>query len=227
MHSLVVLSGGMDSTALLHLYLASAGTDDRVDAVSFDYGQRHSKELEFAHRVTRRVGVDHHIIGLSDLGANLTSALTDPDAVIPTGHYAAPNMAATVVPNRNAIMLSAAWGLAVSKGADRIGTAVHAGDHPIYPDCRPEFIAALTAALSVGTDGYATPGLYIDAPFVRLGKHHIAALGSTLGVPWDLTWSCYQGGDLHCGECGTCVERQEAFALADCPDPTIYEVDPA
>ena len=139
---------------------------------------------------------------------------------MPDGHYAEESMKITVVPNRNAIMLSIAYGVAVSKGANAVAAAFHGGDHFIYPDCRPGFINAFAAMQSHALEGLSNIQLY--TPFVNLTKADIAVEGARLGVPFEYTWSCYKGGDLHCGRCGTCVERREAFDLAGVSDPTIY-----
>ncbi len=220
--AVAIVSGGMDSVTLAYL-LKHEGHE--LYLLSVLYGQRHKKELDFAALCAKRLGAEHRIVDLSSLRVLLGgSALTD-DIAVPEGHYAAPNMALTVVPNRNAIMLSVAYGWAVALGAELVATGVHAGDHPIYPDCRPEFIEAFGAMEKLATVGYAHPDLHIVAPFVNGGKHDIAKLGYDLGVPYEDTWSCYQGGELHCGRCGTDMERKEAFRLAGVPDPTIYEDD--
>jgi 7-cyano-7-deazaguanine synthase len=210
----VLLSGGMDSTAL------AAMLDGDFHAISVDYGQRHGRrELEAAAAVAAHYGAPHAIADLSGLRALLgTSSLTSDAIDVPEGHYAAENMAATVVPNRNAILLMVAAGYAQAHGCDRVLTAVHAGDHPVYPDCRPEFVAAADAAARLGTGG----AISIVAPFARISKWQIAAIGYGYGAPLHLSWSCYNGGELHCGRCGTCVERAEAFHLAGVPDPTTY-----
>jgi 7-cyano-7-deazaguanine synthase len=208
----------MDSTALLACRY-NFGNHGQLGAVSVNYGQRHAKELERATAIAAYYQVPHTILDLSGLSTHLTSALTG-DSDVPEGHYAADNMAATVVPNRNAILLMAAVGVASSQGYDRVETAVHAGDHPIYPDCRPEFIDAASEAAQLGTAGMGD--VFINAPFVTLSKADIVALGKRHAAPFDMTWSCYQGNTLHCGRCGTCVERAEAFALAEVHDPTVY-----
>lgn len=223
MRALVLLSGGMDSTTLAYM-LADEGY--QLDGVSFDYGQRHrSRELLMAQFTADKLDIDHAVVDLRSLSYLLSgSALTDQENVeVPEGHYSAETMKATVVPNRNAIMLSIATGVAVARGIETVACAVHAGDHPIYPDCRPEFIAALSGALKLGTDGFAPEDFHIYAPFVEATKAEIAAKGDQLGVPWGDTWSCYVGGALHCGRCGTCVERAEAFDIAGVEDPTEYE----
>ena len=214
MTAVVLLSGGMDSTAL-----AALVADEGFHAVSVDYGQRHRVELAAAAAVAAYYGAPHTVADLTTLRGILGgSALTDDAVAVPHGHYAADTMAATVVPNRNAILLNVAAGYAVAHGADRVLTAVHAGDHFVYPDCRPEFIAAAADAVRLGTDGAVT----IEAPFVTKTKADIAGIGASLGAPLHLSWSCYEGGDVHCGRCGTCVERAEAFHHAGVDDPTVY-----
>jgi len=218
--AIILLSGGMDSTTL-----AYSAADDGHDlyALMFDYGQRHrSRELSCAVRTAEKLASEWAIVNLAALGKLLGgSALTD-DVEVPEGHYSAETMKATVVPNRNAIMLNIAIGIAVAEQADAVLTAVHAGDHPIYPDCRPEFIDRLNDLQRVATDGFRKPNLEVIAPFVNIEKSTIAARGEALGVSWADTWSCYVGGEVHCGKCGTCVERQEAFELAGVADPTEY-----
>jgi 7-cyano-7-deazaguanine synthase len=216
-HAIVVISGGMDSTVLAHL---AVGLHGQVDLVSVDYGQRHRKELEFAGRTAAALGCRHDVLSLP-LDYMLTgSALTDADVAVPHGHYAAENMATTVVPNRNAILISMAYAVAVARSADAVLVGVHAGDHFVYPDCRPQFISALDTALQLGNEGFGS--VRLEAPFVHQSKTDIARLGARLGVDWTSTWSCYEGGEMHCGRCGTCVERREAFRDAGVADPTDY-----
>jgi 7-cyano-7-deazaguanine synthase len=211
----------MDSSTLL---AEAAQTGTARLAVSIDYGQRHVREIAAAVVVAVHYGVELVALDLTGWGSRLTgSALTDPNVEVPHGHYADESMRATVVPNRNATLLSAAAGVAQARGCDRVLTAVHAGDHPIYPDCRPEFIAAIARATELATDGAVT----IAAPFTHQTKTDIARLAGKLGVPIALTWSCYEGGDAHCGQCGTCIERREALRDAGVPDPTAYAVVPA
>jgi 7-cyano-7-deazaguanine synthase len=209
-----------------------------TSAVSFNYGQRHKKELEFARDTCADLGIFHHVINLWDAG--LTSALVGPghassliasDVEVPEGHYAADNMKATVVPNRNMIMISIAGGIAVAEGAQYIATGVHAGDHDVYPDCRAEFITSAAETLSLANEGFGNlASLPILAPYVYQTKADIARNAIGLGVPLDKTWSCYKGGETHCGKCGTCVERLEAIneaaetlGLSEFVDPTVYE----
>ncbi len=214
------LSGGLDSVTLAH---SLAADGHALIALSFHYGQRHETELDHAARCARRLGAEHHVVDLRSVGALLTgSALTDRTVDVPEGHYTDQSMAATVVPNRNAIMLSVAVGVAVARGAEAVATAVHAGDHAIYPDCRPEFIEAIEHEARVANEGFIAEGFRVLAPFLRSTKHEIVRRGAALGVPFEDTWSCYLGEELHCGRCGTCVERREAFELAGVPDPTRY-----
>lgn len=217
MKTALVCSGGLDSVSLAHS-LAGQGHLSRI--VSFDYGQRHRKELDFAAACARRLGVPFHLVDLSGLGAALSgSALTD-DIDVPDGHYAEETMRITVVPNRNPIMLTIAFGIAAANGDDAVAAAVHGGDHFIYPDCRPAFTDAFGAMQKAALDGYADIALLV--PFVHATKADIVAEGARHATPFAETWSCYKGGDRHCGRCGTCVERREAFHLAGVADPTDY-----
>jgi len=214
----VMCSGGLDSVSLAYI-LAKQGALARL--TSFDYGQRHRKELDYAGACAERLGVPHHVIDMRSIGAALTgSALTD-DIAVPDGHYAEDSMKITVVPNRNAIMLSVAYGISAAQGDDTVATAVHGGDHFIYPDCRPQFTQAFDAMQRAALDGYAEIALH--TPFVLRSKADIVREGARVDTPFAQTWSCYKGGALHCGRCGTCVERREAFHLAGIPDPTAYE----
>jgi 7-cyano-7-deazaguanine synthase len=212
-----IYSGGMDSTALLY-HLRAEGHE--VTALSVDYGQTHRRELDSARRICESIGLRHDIADLRGithlLGGN---SLTDTSIEVPEGHYAAENMKATVVPNRNMIMLSVAIGYAITLRALYVAYGAHAGDHTIYPDCRPEFAAAVNTAAMLA-DWHQVELL---RPFVRMTKAEIAKRGAELEVPFGLTWSCYKGGDVHCGRCGTCVERREAFEVAGLVDPTEYE----
>lgn len=215
--AVVLLSGGMDSTTAL------AWARRPVLALSVDYGQRHAVELEAAAKVAAWYGVRHEVLDLTGWGKLLKgSALTDAAVAVPEGHYAAPSMAATVVPNRNATMLMAAVGVAEAIGAEQVITAVHSGDHAIYADCRPEFIEAANRTAQVATGNKVR----IFAPFVHVSKTVIAEVGARLEAPLHLSWSCYQGGCIHCGACGTCFERREAFRDAGLVDPTDYARTP-
>lgn len=217
MKTLVICSGGLDSVSLAHI---TAAQHRLTRLVSFDYGQRHRKELDFAAAAAKRLGVPHHLIDMRPIGAALTgSALTD-DIDVPDGHYAEETMRITVVPNRNAIMLAIGFGVAAANKDEAVATAVHGGDHFIYPDCRPDFTRAFETMQRHALDGYADVRLV--TPFVTRTKADIVVEGAKFGTPFAETWSCYKGGAVHCGRCGTCVERREAFHLAKVPDPTIY-----
>ena len=214
-----MVSGGLDSVTLAH-GLASEGYS--LNLLSFDYGQRHARELDYARLCAERLGAGHDVVDLKGVGRLLKgSALTD-DVPVPHGGYEEPNMALTVVPNRNAIMLSIAFGAAVADGAVIVAAGMHAGDHFVYPDCRPEFVEAFDAMQRRAIEGLGDEPPRLHAPFIRNTKAEIVALGASLGVPFADTWSCYEGGEEHCGLCGTCVERREAFELAGVEDPTVY-----
>lgn len=223
-HAVVIISGGMDSTVLAYA-LHRAGA--RLTLLSCDYGQRHRRELDFAARTADALQVPHVVVDLTGLTGVLTgSALTDARVDVPDGHYTDASMRATVVPNRNAIMLDVAVARAVSVGADAVAFGAHAGDHPIYPDCRPAFLTAYEQTVRLGNEGFIDPGFRVLAPFIDLTKADIAQLGDLAAVPFTDTWSCYKGGEVHCGTCGTCVERREAFTLAGLTDPTEYAAAP-
>ncbi|WP_323185021.1 7-cyano-7-deazaguanine synthase QueC [Kitasatospora purpeofusca] len=219
-HAVVIASGGLDSTTVAY-WLAASGS--RLTLLSFDYGQRHRKELDFARRSADRLGARHEIVDLSGLGRLLSgSALTDPAIAVPDGHYTAESMRSTVVPNRNAIMLSVAVAAAVAAEADAVAFGAHAGDHAVYPDCRTEFLDLFAETARVGNEGLIPEDFRLLAPFIDRTKADIVAVGRQVGVPFADTWSCYRGGELHCGTCGTCTERIEAFVLAQVEDPTEY-----
>ncbi|KXF78500.1 7-cyano-7-deazaguanine synthase [Paramesorhizobium deserti] len=218
MKTLVICSGGLDSVSLAHKVAAE---HELVGLLSFDYGQRHKKELDFAAACAKRLKVPHRIIDIGAIGRALSgSALTD-NVDVPDGHYAEETMRITVVPNRNAIMLAIAFGVAAAENADAVAVAVHGGDHFIYPDCRPGFIDAFQTMQQHALDGYAD--IKLLAPYVNISKADIVTDGAKHGTPFAETWSCYKGGERHCGRCGTCVERREAFHLAGIEDPTVYE----
>ena len=216
MKSTVLLSGGMDSvTALYH----SAAEHEVTDALSFDYGSKHNhREIPFAQYHAEKLAVRHTVIALPFMGEHFASDLLQRGGDIPDGHYEEESMKRTVVPFRNGILLGIAAGFAESRGAEGLVIAAHTGDHAIYPDCREPFMQAMSDAIRLGT----CAGLTVLRPFIALTKSQIAARGAALGVDFALTWSCYKGGALHCGTCGTCVERREAFLLAGLADPTTY-----
>lgn len=221
--AIAVVSGGLDSITMAY-YLKSREYDLHV--VSFDYGQRHTKELEFAQICAQNLDAKFDLINIRDVGKRLTgSSLTDSSIPVPNGSYDRKNMKNTVVPNRNAILLTIAYGLAVAQQANVVATAVHGGDHYIYPDCRAEFINVFDLMERYATDGFAKRDLHLYTPFIAKKKHDIVSIGHELNVPFYNTWSCYNGRELHCGTCGTCIERKEAFATAGVMDPTYYEND--
>lgn len=214
-NSAIIVSGGMDSITLLY---------DRKDeialGISFDYGSNHNaREIPFAKMHCERLGIKHITINLDFMHQHFKSSLLDGAEAIPEGHYADDNMKSTVVPFRNGIMLAIAIGIAESNNLDQVFIANHGGDHTIYPDCRPEFINAIDAAATAGTYN----NVKVIAPYTKITKSDIARIGKRLGIDYAETWSCYKGGEVHCGKCGTCVERKEALAEAGIEDKTIYE----
>ena len=213
--AILILSGGMDSTTLLHEY------KDRIAmAVTFDYGSNHNaREIKCARINCEILDIPHIVIPLQFMGQYFKSSLLAGADAIPEGHYADDNMRSTVVPFRNGIMLAVAFGLAESNGLRFVMIANHGGDHAIYPDCRAPFIDAMSQAMRHGT----YDGITIFAPYTNISKADIARRGKKLGVDYALTYSCYKGGEKHCGKCGTCVERKEALADAGIEDPTAYE----
>lgn len=218
--AIVLLSGGMDSvTALYHAHAAGPVSV----AVSFDYGSKHNaREISYARWHCEALSIRHEVIELDFFTRIFASSLLQGGDAIPDGHYAEENMKQTVVPFRNGIMLAIAAGIAENAGAGRLVIAAHAGDHAIYPDCRETFMEGMAQAVREGTYAQVT----IDRPFIHMDKAAIAARGHSLGVDYAQTWSCYKGGEIHCGTCGTCVERREAFLLAKLPDPTTYLATP-
>ncbi len=214
-NSLIIVSGGMDSITLLHYRKEQISL-----AVTFDYGSNHNRrETEFAAYHCKSLGIEHIVIPLSFIHDYFKSSLLQGADAIPEGHYTAENMKSTVVPFRNGIMLAVACGIAESRGLDRVLIANHNGDHAIYPDCRENFIAAMGKAMEAGTYEHIS----IDAPFTDISKTDIALIGKRLGIDYSKTYSCYKGGEKHCGKCGTCVERKEALRNAGIEDTTEYE----
>ena len=205
----------MDSITLLYdfKYRIALG-------VSFSYGSNHNaKEIPFAEYHCKLLGIPHIVIDLAFMPKYFRSSLLEGGDAIPEGHYADENMKSTVVPFRNGIMLSIAAGIAESHNLKYVMMANHGGDHAIYPDCRPTFVEAMSKATQEGT----YPGMQILAPYTNITKADIAMKGKALGIDYSKTWSCYKGGEHHCGKCGTCVERREALAAAGIPDETIYD----
>ncbi len=213
--SIIVVSGGMDSITLLYDY------KDRIAlAVSFDYGSNHNaKELPLAEMHCKRLGIPHITIPLVFMKDYFKSSLLEGAEAIPEGNYDEENMKSTVVPFRNGIMLSVACGLAETHHLKHVMMANHSGDHTIYPDCRPGFVSSMSAAMQAGT----YDGVDIVAPYTNITKADIARIGKRLGIDYSETWSCYKGGEHHCGKCGTCRERREALAEAGIDDTTVYD----
>lgn len=215
MRIVLIHSGGLDSTVLLYKLRADG---HELRCLGVDYGQRHRRELDAGQAICHDLGVEYRIADLRGLRPLLGgSALTD-DVPVPDGHYTDDTMKTTIVPNRNMIMLSAAIGWAVSLKYDAVAYAAHAGDHTIYPDCRPAFVEAVRNAARLCD----WRSIELLTPFVDQTKADIVRIGAGLGVPFAKTWSCYKGGEIHCGTCGTCVERREAFQKAGIADPTVY-----
>ncbi|ATJ82980.1 7-cyano-7-deazaguanine synthase QueC [Halomonas beimenensis] len=218
--TVVIYSGGMDSYTVLHRALREGR---EVHALSFDYGQRHARELEVARRVCRELGVPHQVVDITAIhGLIDASALTDASRELPDADYAEDNLQDTVVPNRNMILLSLAIAKAVNIGADRVDYGAHGGDHVLYPDCRPEFVEAMNAVAAIAN--FAP--IEIHAPYLRAGKAEILADGLAMGLDYARTWTCYRGEALACGRCGSCRERLAAFAANDAVDPLAYAGEP-
>lgn len=217
MRTVLILSGGMDSATLLYDLIARG---DSVEAIGVNYKQRHGKELACAAELCRRLAVRFDVLDLSGLSAFLSgSSQSDPSVPVPFGKYDEPSMKLTVVPNRNMFMLAAAGAVAIARKADRLAYGAHAGDHTIYPDCRPEFVEAMGRAF--GLCDWHT--LTLHAPYIDMTKGDICRRGVTLGVPYGATWTCYVGGERPCGKCGACTERAEAFEFAGIADPLLGE----
>ncbi len=217
MNALLICSGGFDSVTLAHRLHAN---QQLAGLLCFDYGQRHKKEIDSARLCAQRLDVPFILLDISSIGRQLSgSALTD-DIAVPHGGYSEENMQLTVVPNRNAIMLTIAFGVAAARKLDAVALAVHGGDHFVYADCRPEFIDAMANMQRLALADQAVIQLF--APYVETDKTAIARDAARYRVPIADTWSCYEGGELHCGRCATCLERIEALAQAGVPDPTRY-----
>ena len=213
--SVIVVSGGMDSVTLLY-----EKKDEIALGISFDYGSNHNhNELPLAALHCQRLGIEHVVVPLGFMHQYFKSSLLESGDSIPDGSYDEENMKSTVVPFRNGVMLAVAAGIAESNGLTKVLIANHGGDHTIYPDCRPEFIAAMDAAVEAGTFARVR----VVAPYTNISKADIARRGRALGIDYAETWSCYKGGNVHCGTCGTCVERKEALREAGITDNTKYE----
>ena len=214
--SVIVVSGGMDSVTLLY-----EKKDKIALGISFDYGSNHNhNELPLAALHCQRLGIEHVVVPLGFMHQYFKSSLLESGDSIPDGSYDEENMKSTVVPFRNGVMLAVAAGIAESNGLTKVLIANHGGDHTIYPDCRPEFIAAMDAAVEAGTFARVR----VVAPYTNISKADIARRGRALGIDYAETWSCYKGGDVHCGTCGTCVERKEALREAGIEDNTPYQL---
>jgi 7-cyano-7-deazaguanine synthase len=211
--AVVAFSGGMDSTVLAYKYKADGCG---LHLVGFNYGQRHSRELVYAARTAEKLGAEFHVVNLESISPLLQkSVLIDGRRAIPAWNA---SLESTVVPNRNAIILSICWGHAVSCDADVVAIGVHRGDKEVYPDCRVEFILATKRAFQLGCHGIGKRGLILDTPFIASSKVDVVRMGNELGVPWEDTYSCYEGGVTHCGVCSACHAREESLRLADMPD---------
>ena len=217
-NALAIVSGGLDSAVMLALLLEQGW---KCRAVGFNYGQRHRRELQHADLMCTALDVPYEVVDIREAMSALTSsdsALVNPDVAVPRGHYADPTMKATIVPNRNLIMLSLAAGIALSHRLDAIAIGAHRGDHDIYPDCRMEFLHAVERTLALCDDR----PLGLLRPLIEIDKKGVVALGIRLGVDFGATWTCYEGGEVACGTCGSCDERREAFTLNDAIDPMVY-----
>lgn len=214
--TLLVCSGGLDSVTLAY-DLKKKGLLSRI--LTFNYNQKQKKEIVFAKKCSQALQVPFHTLDISSVGHFLSSSLTQADQIIPEGTYSQENMGSTVVPNRNVIFLSIAYGLASSFKDTAVALAIHSGDHFIYPDCRPEFIESFQTMQNRALEHTIT----LHAPYSHLSKKNIIENALTLNVPIEETWSCYKGDDLHCGRCATCIERQKAFYEISAVDPTLYQ----
>ena len=213
--SILILSGGMDSVTMLYEYKERIAV-----ALTFDYGSNHNKrEAQYAKMHCERLGVEHLLLPLQFIHDYFKSSLLEGADAVPEGHYADANMKSTVVPFRNGIMLAVACGIAESRGLKYVMIANHFGDHSIYPDCRAGFVRAMSQAMAEGT----YDGITLFAPYTDISKTDIARRGAALGIDYSLTYSCYKGGEKHCGKCGPCVERKEAMREAGIDDTTEYE----
>jgi 7-cyano-7-deazaguanine synthase len=221
MKAVAILSGGADSSTLC--YWLKANGFDELSLITFNYGQRHIKELNYAERIANDLNAKLTVIDISNIRPLLKgSSLTDESVDTPHEQYDKKTMQLTVVPNRNAIMLSIAWSYACTELADVLACGVHAGDHYLYPDCRIDFINMLNLSLRLGTEDHRLEHLMLIAPFIGFSKSDIIKTGSRLFVPFHHTWSCYEGKDIHCGLCGSCRERKKGFIEAGVDDPTEY-----
>lgn len=214
--AVVIYSGGMDSFTILNQALAEGF---ELYALTFDYGQKHSKEIQFATNVCAELGVNHKIIDITAINQLLQSSSLTSDKDIPEGHYETANMKSTVVPNRNMILLSLAIGYAVDIGANKVYYGAHSGDHAIYPDCRPDFVHAMNRVAKLAN----YEPVDIVTPFLNSRKDEILAAGLKMNLDYSKSWTCYNGREKACGKCSSCIERLEAFELNHATDPLPYE----
>lgn len=212
----VIYSGGMDSFTILNSVFQKGY---EVYALTFDYGQKHNKEIDFARAVCTEMKIDHRIIDITAINQLLQSSSLTSDQAIPEGDYALTNMKSTVVPNRNMILLSLAIGYAVDIGANKVYYGAHSGDHSIYPDCRPEFVHAINEVAKIAN----YKPVEIVTPFLNSSKDEILAAGLKMGLDYGKSWTCYNGRSNACGQCASCLERLEAFAINGAIDPLSYE----
>jgi len=214
--AVVIYSGGMDSFTLLNR-VVSEGYD--VYALTFNYGQKHVKEVEVASKVCQQLNIPHKILDISPINQLMQSSSLVGNEDVPEGHYEAENMKSTVVPNRNMILLALAIGYAVDIKADKVFYGAHAGDHAIYPDCRPEFVHAMNAVAGIANYDPVS----IETPYLNSSKGKILKDGLSMKLSYEHTWTCYNGREKACGKCGACVERLEAFEENQVTDPLEYE----
>ncbi|WP_378733267.1 7-cyano-7-deazaguanine synthase [Nocardia brasiliensis] len=217
---IAVVSGGLDSIVLAY-HLHCEGHD--LYLLSIDYGQRHRKEHDFAALAARKTGAAHDVLKLADIATALPGySLTDPSVDVPDQHYTLPG-SVNVVPNRNVILFSVAYGRAAAIKADQVAVGAIAGDDATAPDSSAEFIAAFNAMEKIATAGYVPPHLEVVAPFINMTKNEVILRGQQLGVNFAETWSCFKGQEVHCGVCAACQDRRIAFAVAQVTDPTVYQ----
>ncbi|WP_028116259.1 7-cyano-7-deazaguanine synthase QueC [Ferrimonas senticii] len=214
--AVVVYSGGMDSFTVLHKVIKDGY---EPFALTFDYGQRHNKEIEYAARVCEELEIEHKVIDITAMNQLIANSSLTGQGDIPEGHYAEENMKSTVVPNRNMILLSLATGYAVTVGASKVFYGAHSGDHAIYPDCRPEFVEKMNEVTKIAN----YDPIEIVSPYLNQSKIEILTDGLTMGLDYGKSWTCYNGRENACGKCGSCVERLEAFSLNNATDPLTYE----
>lgn len=222
MKAVVLLSGGLDSTVCMAV-AQDAGHE--IWPISFDYQQRHSRELDCARKVAEHFGVKRHLIIKTNMDAIGGSALTDQSVALPGGDVNRQDIPVTYVPARNLIFLSYALGYAEVLGADCIYIGVNALDYSGYPDCRPEFIELFQQLADYSTKAAVQDGrrIRVETPLIRLTKKEIVQLGDKLKAPLELTSSCYAGGEKACGQCDSCLLRLKGFAEAGLEDPINYQ----